>query len=43
MFKYIIGQETGDVAWEKWLKEAKKLGEDELVEIYNRRHKELGL
>lgn len=43
MFKYIIGQETGDAAWEKWLKEAKKLGEDELVEIYNRRHKELGL
>ncbi len=43
MFKYIVGQDSGDAAWEKWLKEAKKLGEDELVELYNRRHKELGL
>lgn len=43
MFKYIIGQETGDAAWEKWLKEAEKLGEKELCELYNNRHKELGL
>ncbi len=43
MFKYIIGQETGDAAWKKWCDEAKKLGADELVEIYNNRHKELGL
>lgn len=43
MFKYIIGEEKGDAAWNNWLKEAKKLGADELVEIYNKRHKELGL
>ena len=43
MFKYIVGTETGDAAWDKWLKEAKKLGEDELCKIYNNRHKELGL
>jgi len=43
MFKYIIGQETGDAAWKNWCNEAKKLGADELVEIYNNRHKELGL
>ena len=43
MFKYIVGTETGDAAWDKWLKEAKKLGEDELCKIYNDRHKELGL
>jgi len=43
MFKYIVGTETGDAAWEKWLKEAKKLGEDEICKIYNDRHKELGL
>ncbi len=43
MFKYIVGTDTGDAAWEKWLKEAKKLGEDELCKIYNDRHKELGL
>ena len=43
MFKYIVGQDTGSAAWEKWLKEAKKLGEDDLIKIYNDRHKELGL
>lgn len=43
MFKYIVGQNTGDAAWENWLKEAKKLGEDEYVKLYNDRHKELGL
>ena len=43
MFKYIVGQDTGDKAWEAWLKEAKKLGEDKLVKIYNDRYKELGL
>ena len=43
MFKYVVGQDTGDKAWENWLKEAKKLGEDELVKFYNDRHKELGL
>ena len=43
MFKYIVGQATGDEAWNKWLAEAKKLGEDELCKIYNDRHKELGL
>ena len=43
MFKYIVGQKTGDSAWEEWLKKAKKLGEDEIVKIFNDRHKELGL
>ena len=43
MFKYIIGQDSGDEAWNKWLIEAKKLGEDQLVKLYNDRHKELGL
>ena len=43
MFKYIIGQDSGDEAWNKWLTEAKKLGEDQLVKLYNDRHKELGL
>ena len=43
MFKYIIGQEKGDAAWNKWCEAAKKLGADELVKIYNNRHKELGL
>ena len=43
MFKYIIGQESGDEAWNKWCAEAKKLGSDKLVKIYNDRHKELGL
>lgn len=43
MFKYIVGQDTGDAAWNKWLNKAKQLGEDELVKIYNNRHKELGL
>ena len=41
MFKYIVGQDTGDKAWEAWLKEAKKLGEDKLTKIYNDRYKEL--
>jgi len=43
MFKYIVGTETGDAAWEKWCEQAKKLGSDRLVELYNKRHKELGL
>ena len=43
MFKYIIGQNSGDEAWNKWLAEAKKLGEDEICKIYNDRYKELGL
>lgn len=43
MFKYIIGQETGDAAWDSWIEKAEKKGVNELVEIYNRRHNELGL
>ncbi len=43
MFKYIMGTETGDAAWEKWQQQAKKLGSERLVELYNKRHKELGL
>ena len=43
MFKYIVGQASGDAAWEAWLKEAKKLGEDRLCQLYNDRHVELGL
>ena len=41
MFKYIVGEDTGDAAWEKWLAEAKKLGADELVKLYNERYQEL--
>lgn len=43
MFKYIVGQDSGDAAWSRWCAEAKKLGADELVQIYNNRYKELGL
>ncbi len=43
MFKYIVGTDTGDAAWNKWLHQAKKLGEDDICKIYNDRHKELGL
>ncbi len=43
MFKYIIGQETGEKAWETWLSDADKLGVNELIKLYNNRHKELGL
>jgi len=43
MFNYIIGQETGEEAWDKWVAKAEKMGSKEFAEIYNRRHKELGL
>ncbi len=33
--KYVLGSETGDAAWEKWLGKAKKLGEDKVLKIYN--------
>ena len=43
MFNYIVGQETGDAAWNKWVAKAEKMGSKEYAEIYNKRHKELGL
>ncbi len=43
MFNYIIGQDTGEEAWDKWVAKAEKMGSKEFAEIYNRRHKELGL
>ena len=43
MFKYIVGQDIGDSAWNKWVKKAEQLGANELVQMYNNRHKELGL
>jgi len=43
MFNYIIGQNTGDKAWDEWVKKAEQLGANEFAELYNKRHKELGL
>ena len=37
--KYVLGSETGDAAWEKWQQEAKRLGSEELVKIYNEEQK----
>lgn len=33
--KYVLGTETGDEAWENWLKKAESLGVKELTEITN--------
>ena len=33
--KYVLGSETGDAAWEKWLKQAEDLGATKLIEVYN--------
>lgn len=38
MFNYIVGSNTGDKAWNEWLNTAKKLGEDQLIKIYNDRY-----
>ena len=43
MFKYIVGQDIGDSAWNKWVKKTEQLGANEQVQMYNNRHKELGL
>ena len=43
MFKYIIGTETGDEVWAKWKQQAKNLGEDEMIKIYNDCYKAMGL
>ncbi len=42
MFKYIVDKSYGDKEWNDWLANAKKLGEDEIVKIYNDAHKRLG-
>ena len=33
--KYVLGQETGDAAWNAWVERANGLGAQELVDIYN--------
>ena len=38
MFNYIVVSNTGDKAWNEWLNTAKKLGEDQLIKIYNDRY-----
>ncbi len=38
--KYILGTETGDAAWNKWVKEAERLGSEKLVAIFNEAQKE---
>jgi len=42
MFKYILGTETGDAAWDKWIADAKALGVDKLVKIHNDTYKKMG-
>lgn len=42
LFKYILGTETGDAAWNNWLKQAKALGADEMVKIHNDTYKKMG-
>lgn len=34
--KYVLGTETGDEAWENWLKKADSLGVNKIVEVYNK-------
>lgn len=43
MVNYIISQNTGDKAWDEWLKKSEQLGANEFTELYNKKHKELGL
>ena len=38
--RYILGAETGDEAWEKWVKKAEQLGSKELVKNFNDAQKE---
>ena len=33
--RYILGTDTGDAAWEAWLKKTEELGVDKVVNIYN--------
>jgi len=43
VFKYITGTVSGEAAWNDWTAQAKKLGADKYVKMYNDKHKELGL
>ena len=42
MFQYIVNDSYGEAQWKEWCENSKKLGEDELVKIYNDAHKRLG-
>ena len=33
--KYVLGAETGDTAWNNWLKKAESLGAKEIIDAYN--------
>ena len=33
--KYVLGTETGDAAWNEWLKKTEELGVDKILKIYN--------
>ncbi|WP_274364570.1 extracellular solute-binding protein [Paenibacillus thermotolerans] len=33
--KYVLSKDYGDKQWEEWLQQAKKLGEDSFIKIYN--------
>lgn len=38
--RYVLGVESGDAAWDSWVKKAEKLGSNELVKIFNEVQKE---
>ena len=33
--KYVLGQESGDAAWNAWVEKANNLGAQDIVKIYN--------
>ena len=33
--KYVLGTETGDTAWNNWIKRADSLGAKEIIDAYN--------
>ena len=37
--KYILGTNTGDAAWNTWLKQAESLGVNEILDVYNNAQK----
>ena len=39
-YKYVLGVESGDDAWNKWIAKAKSLGCDEYIKIVNDVQKE---
>ncbi len=35
---YVLGRNTGEAAWQQWLKKARDLGAQELTDLYNRQY-----